>query len=364
MRDGNVAASSALVFRPARLEDKQAILQLLERATGTRRDPEQWDWLFIRNTSSSNLHWRVAETDGRIVAQSAMLPVRLTHAGKDLPGLVECHVATDPAFQGRGILAALDHDSYAAVAADRAVVFGFPNPASAPTYYGKLSWVELRPFPAFVRPLGNIGSAVAEQWPRLAPLARLADAFAPAGLLPAWVEQRLAERTGARVVRIEHFGVWADRLWEELRPCLGTAAIRDALFLSWRFCASPFAYTIYGLDRGSGPIGFAVLRIRPGKFADLMELMVPPQDRSGAALLLAHAVRDAWSREAVALRAIVSPRHPHRAAFRRAGFLRMPARLKAGYSFGVCVLDQSRVVPNALLHIDDWYISGADLDFI
>jgi hypothetical protein len=91
---------------------------------------------------------------------------------------------------------------------------------------------------------------------------------------------------------------------------------------------------------------------------------VPPGDRSGAELLVAQATVDAWASGSVALRAIVSPRHPHRRAFQKVGFLRMPARLKVNYSFGVCILDRSRVIPNALLHIDDWYISGADYDFI
>jgi hypothetical protein len=93
-------------------------------------------------------------------------------------------------------------------------------------------------------------------------------------------------------------------------------------------------------------------------------LMVPPEDRSGAELLLAQATCDAWASGAVALRAIISPRHPHRAAFWKVGFLRMPRRLRRTYSFGACVLDRSLVTPNALLHIDDWYISGADYDSI
>jgi hypothetical protein len=253
---------------------------------------------------------------------------------------------------------------YAAVAAERPLVFGFPNPASAPIFYKKLGWVELRPFPGFIRPLGNIRGPVAEWRPRLSPLARLADALAPAALMPARAARRLAERGGARVVTLDGFGTWADKLWEQLRPSLGTCAVRDAAFLQWRFRASPFRYTLYGLDRGSGPVGFAVLRARPEKFADLMELMVPPEDLSGAELLLAQATCDAWATGSVALRAIISPRHPHRTAFARMGFLRMPRRLRATYSFGACVLDRSLVIPNALLHIDDWYISGADYDSI
>ena len=235
-------------------------------------------------------------------------------------------------------------------------------------YYRKLGWVELRPFPVYIRPLGNTRGPVSEWRPRLAPLARLVDLVAPAGLAPAWAARRLAATSGARVVPIDGFDDWADELWRQLRPDVGTSVVRDAALLRWRYCVGPFRdrYVLYGLDRGAGPIGFAVVSMHRGVLADVMELMVPPWDRAGAQLLLAHAVRDAWSSGATGLRAIVSPRHPHRSAFRNLGFLPMPAGLKpkAGYSFGVCVLDRSIVISNALLHIDDWYISGTDLDFI
>ena len=357
---------SSVTFRPANVDDKDEILKLHERSptAGARRDAAVWDWLFLRNTSSSNLYYFLAEADGAVVAQNATLPVRLSHGGKELGGLLSLHSATDPAFGGRGLFTTLGVKLYDAVASERPLVFGFPNPASAPIFYKKLGWVELRPFPVFVRPLGNIRTRVAEWRPRLSPAAGLVDAIAPAALLPARAAERRARRTGARVVALDGFGSWADRLWEELQPALGTCAVRDAAFLQWRFCDSPFRYKRYGLDRGSGPVGFAVLRARPGGFADLMELMVRPGDATGAELLLARATRDAWASGAIALRAIISPRHPHRSAFLKMGFLRMPRRLRKSYSFGVCVLDRSSVTPNALLHIDDWYISGADYDFI
>ncbi len=368
MRNENRLGNPPVTFRPTRAGDKEAILRMLERSTGLTQDRALWDWLFLGNTSSSQMLGFVAESEGAVVAQHATLPVRLSHVGDDLPALAELNVATDPAFQGRGIFTALGERLQADVASECPLVFGFPNRTSAPIYYDKLSWVELRPFPVFVRPLGNTRGLVSEWRPTLSPFARVADALAPVGLAPGWAATRLAERTGARVVAIDSFGAWADELWRELRPFLGTCAVRDAAFLQWRFQATPFRdrYTLYGLDRGAGPVGFAVLNLRPGMLADVMELMVRPGDSAGAQLLLARAIRDAWASGAPALRAIISPRHPNRDAFRKLGFLPMPARLKpkVGYSFGVCVLNRSLVTPNALLHIDDWYLSGADLDYI
>jgi GNAT superfamily N-acetyltransferase len=353
--------------RKATIADKEQILRLLERASGRPREPLLWDWLFLNNSATSDLYCYVAESDGVIVGQQAAMPVRLTHAGKELAGILSLHSATDPAFQGRGIFTKLATKLQTTAASGRPVLFGFPNPASAPIFYNKLGWVELNPFPVFARPLGNIRRPAKARRPWLAAPARIADALAFGGLVPAWGAKRRTELTGARAVPLEGFGPWADRLWTELRPQLGTCAVRDARFLQWRFCESPFQYRLYGLDRGEGPVGLAVVRCRPwkgGTMADLMELMVSPGDTAGADLLLATAILDAWAEGAIALRAFVSPRHPHRAAFRKAGFFRLTAKMRAIYSFGVCILDGSMVIPNELMHIEDWYISGADLDFV
>lgn len=355
------------MLRPATPADKTAILQMLERTFGRERDPRRWDWLFLGNTSSSKLYYYVAESNGTIVAQHATVPVRLTHAGTEIDGLMTLDAATDPDFQGRGLFSKLGSKLQEAARTERPLLFCFPNAASAPAFYNRLGWVELRPFPVSVRPLGNVAGPVRARYPALVPFAKVADATAAAGMLPARIAARRAERAGARVVQLDGFGDWADELWRDLRPHLGTATIRDARFLEWRFRASPFSYRLYGLERGAGPVGFAALSVRPwrgGSVADLMELMVRPGDSSGASALLAAALRDAWASGAVAVRAIVSAKHPHRRAFLTAGFVPLRGRLAAGYSFAVCVLEAARVKPNAVFHMDDWYISGADLDFI
>src|SRR5262249_55829326 len=129
---------------------------------------------------------------------------------------------TDPEFQGRGIFTALGKRLQADVAAEWPLVFGFPNRTSAPAYYSKLGWVELRPFPTFLRPLGNTRRFATGWRAGLSPLARLVDGLAAVGLAPAVAAKRRAARTGARVVPIHDFAQWTDQLWEELRPSLGT----------------------------------------------------------------------------------------------------------------------------------------------
>ena len=96
-----------------------------------------------------------------------------------------------------------------------------------------------------------------------------------------------------------------------------------------------------------------------------MELLVAADDRAGASALIGRAILDAAAEGAWALRAIVSPRHPHLAALRHAGFASLPQRFRGhGYSYGLKVLDERKALPNQMVHMTDWYISGADLDFL
>ena len=91
--------------------------------------------------------------------------------------------------------------------------------------------------------------------------------------------------------------------------------------------------------------------------------MAPRNDGAGARRPLARTFLDAAREGATAIVVLATPRHPHRRAMLRSGFVPAPKPLKGRLSFGVRH-NGSDVVPNTLFHIDDWYLSGADLDTI
>lgn len=365
---GPAAAAAPIAYRAATAADTPGILALLERAFGLPADPARFDWVYFRNTGDGTTPSYVAECDGRIVGHNGSLPVRLWHGGRVVRGLYTLEVATDPDFQGRGIFTALGRMTVEGAREHGvAIVRIFPNLNSAPAFYGKLGYTELTPFPVVARLIGNLRPLVAARLPLLAPLAAVADAGLAPGLLPARRTSRQGRAAGARIVPVERFGPWADRLWESLRDGAGTATVRDARFLQWRYLDGPHRYAILGLDRGDGPVGFAVVGVRPwkgGRAAELMELMVAPGDRAGAELLIAEALLHAAREGAVALRTWVSPRHPHGDAFRAARFRPLPARLSADYSFGAMVLDPAAADPAEALAMQGWTITTGDIEYI
>ena len=350
-------------IRAATEADGPTVERLTKRAFGSAQDDayaaQRWRWLFVDNVSGAPMHYLVADAGERLAGQYALIPVRMQHAGREVLGLLSVDTATDPDFERQGIFTTLARQLYGASSA--ALVYGFPNARSAPAFYTKLGWISLR-VPKVVRPLGDISGLARALGVRVPDVANV---FGPVLAAANTVEQALARLRGATVTELEDIGSWADTLWSRLAPTLGTCAIRDRRFLAWRFTAGPWRYRLHGLVRAGAITGLAVSKIRPWRgiqVAYLMELLVDPQDSVGARALVADVIRHAAAAGASALRAIVTPRHPHRSSLRRMGLIPLPARFAAEMSFGVRI-NGPDAVPNQALHSEDWYLSGADIDY-
>jgi GNAT superfamily N-acetyltransferase len=322
--------------RSASADDRDASIRLVQRAFDEETfavDAERlWNWLFQEHPLGAS-PFVVADAGDRLAGQYATVPARLQHAGRVVRGLISVQTATDPDFQRQGVLSALATALYEQTRESFPVVFGFPNQAVAPARYSRLDWVELRPFPLLARPVPRVGA----HRPR---------------------------RT--EVCTFDAFGAWADALWSDVAPALGTAVIRDSEYLNWRFCASPYPYVRLGVVRDGELAAFAVVgfgHARGKRIAYVMELLARPDDGAAASALVAKCIETAREHGVRAVATIATSRHPHRGAFLRSGLLPVPARLGRSFSFGVRH-NGPGVVPNELFHMDDWSIAPADLDFV
>jgi hypothetical protein len=356
------------VIRQASSEDREAALELSKRAFGSL-PPEAdalWNWQFVSPASGKRMYYVVADAGSRLIGQSAAWPVRVRHQHRTVLGLLSVSSSVEPEFSGRGVFPALARRLFADAEADAPLIFGFPNRQAAPVYYARLGCVELRPLSMLVLPLGQLRGVLATWKPRLRPIGVIFDAAAPLLRLATWVPSAVAAARGAQVMPLSGFGAWSDELWASLAPELGTCIVRDARFLEWRDCHSPNRYARYQLQRHGRPIGFAVSRLVPwrsGSLAHLMELMAPKDDHEGARALLGRVILDAMSAGATAICAIATARHPHRAVMLASGMLPLRGELIPRLSFAVRI-NGPGVIPNHVLHIDDWYLSGSDLDYL
>lgn len=347
------------VTRQATPGDREAALALLTRAHAGDQTAapsvDEWDWLFLRNPCATDLEYVVADAGPRLAGQYATVPLRLQLAGATAKALLSLNTATDPDFQRQGVFTTLADELYNSATGRFALVYGFPNTRSAPGFFRRLEWHDLGSPPLLVRPLAHPGRGFSRRGAGLAlglaaPVLRLADV--------------LGRRDG-RVTSIDAFESWADGIWKTVAPRLGTAAVRDAAFLRWRFDDAPRQYRRWVIvDDGDAPVGYAVSRLvswRGAVLAYVMELLAPSAAAASALLgtLLADARRDG----AIAACAVATRRHPHRATMLRHGFVALPVRLGQEVSFGVRLFDQD-IPRTAVLQLGAWHLSAADFDWI
>ena len=342
-------------IRRANDTDRDAALSLLGRAfagEGHPPTPELWEWLFLRNPAADRFHYFVADAGDRLAGQYALSPRRLWHRGAVVTGLLSLHTATDPDFERQGIFRSLADAAYEDAARDAPIVYGFPNVRSAPVFYSRLGWTELRPFPLLVCPLRSVAQASGAL--RLArPLAAIIAAAGRSG------------GSGA-LVEVDRFSPWADELWQATRPSEGTAVMRDGRYLDWRYCDSPFSYRRYAIEESGRRVAFGVLGFAPwrtGTAGYIMELVAAPGHRRAASTILRQLVQDADSAGASALISFAGRADPLRRVFLAAGFFPVPRRLRTSFSFGARV-NGAGIDEDALLDISRWYLSGGDLDHV
>jgi GNAT superfamily N-acetyltransferase len=347
--------------RSATLGDREPAIALMDRAFG--EDPSRaalWDWAFTRNPCTPELYYLVADTGSELAAQYAAVPVAMQYQGQPIRGLLSLFTATDPGFQRRGLFRTLAQALYDSAGETCPLVFGFPNEQSAPTFYKHLGWVDVRPFPHLRRPLRNRGGH-----PGASRAATVAGRVLEAA-------DRLGRDGSVEVVSVDDFTGIADALWEEMAPLAGTAIVRDERFMNWRFVDSPYAYVRLVAMRAGRPVGLAVLAAQAtdGR-ARLMELIVSPSEGAGVTrALLARVVELANGLGAYGIGFVATPRHPQWRQLVAAGLipqLRLPPSRspidEPMSSFGVRVIGPG-VAPSRVLHIDDWYLSSADQDWI
>jgi GNAT superfamily N-acetyltransferase len=181
-------------YDPARAGE---LADLVGRVSGTRPDPDDLRWFYERNPvrPASVL---LGVDDGLVVASVAITFVRMLLGREELEVGMPVRVATDPAYQGRGLFRRLQQANEERVEAmGIRLLLTVPNAASTPVFLRHLGWTALPALRLWGRPR----------------------------LLPA--------RRGAH--EVERFAGAASAVSGEVN--------RDADWLNWRFADSPRPYT-------------------------------------------------------------------------------------------------------------------------
>jgi predicted N-acetyltransferase YhbS len=125
---------------PSRLGE---VADLVERVWGTRADERELAWFYGGNPvgPASVL---LAEQDGVVAGAVAISFLRMSVDGEEVKAGMLVHLATDPAYRGRGIFSTLEAaNEERARKAGAQLLFVTPTAASASVLRGRLGWTVL-----------------------------------------------------------------------------------------------------------------------------------------------------------------------------------------------------------------------------
>jgi GNAT superfamily N-acetyltransferase len=338
--------------------DLEAFRSCLE-ANGLPRSPEQVRWQFVENPVGTLLvDFAVdARPEGETIAAIyAVVPFAARVDSRECVAAQSLDTLTDARYRGRGLFVTLAKATYARLAKDGvAFVYGFPNENSVHGFFERLEWRSLDPLPWCIRPL-RLGYLLR----RLRIPGRVA-ALLDGTRLPL---PRVRLPQGCSIREVFDFDPTFDALWERFAAGTRVALRRDAAYLRWRLRRPGARYRVWALDGASGLLGFvATSLVSSGRVTAgyVMELIHEPGARELGVALLAHALLQlvqAGAEVALACNFRHSPNHP---AFRRAGFLPLPWRMRAEkVYFGVRPFAAAQ--SDALLDRRSWYLSCCDFD--
>jgi hypothetical protein len=312
------------------------------------KSPDPLNWRFQSNPHG-RARFAVAGCGDRIVGMIALVPTQLTEIGGI--GYQAIDTAVHPSVRGQGLFVKLGKMAQDPAALGATVLWGFPNENAAPGWFGRLGWTNFGAVPLLIRPLRS-GFLFGRVHSRL----RHID-------LPLVRNARPAANISTNAMQlIEDFG----GLWQSVVQDFGIAVDRNPAWMRWRLLDKPAAdYRCAGLRSDSGDLeAFVATKVankHGGRLCYVMEAISTPDRSLDLAKLLRGELALAAQDGAEAALAWC-PRHaPNYSAYRKAGFLPFPSRLRPiEINFGARAL-RSEGSPAAAKDAP-WYVSFLDSD--
>ena len=309
--------------------------------------PDLLEWRF-RDNPHGPAKFAAATEGGNLVGMIALVPTRLVNAPGQ-HGYQAIDTAVHPSQRGKGLFVKMGKEAHARLGGD--VLWGFPNANAAPGWYGRLGWTNFGSVPLLIRPLRS-GFLLGRMHLRFRALDFL--------LVRARKMDAHVYNDGRELAHD------FDQLWKRISSGLGPAVDRSGPWMQWRLFDKPGAdYRCVGIkgERG-GLVAFVATKIankHGARLCYVMEAIALGGHQKDLAHLLQAELGRAARGGAEAALAWCSRFAPNRSAYRRAGFLPVPDRMRPiEINFGAKALrSQSAEAAAQKTH---WYVSFLDSD--
>ncbi|MBZ0168965.1 hypothetical protein MELA_02087 [Candidatus Methylomirabilis lanthanidiphila] len=287
--------------------DEVQIVGLFQRVFGKERSLAHWRWKFMDNPEGAQICLAVTDT-GEVIGQYAGIPVRVMVDGQILTFSQSIDSMVDAGYRRGlkkpGVFASL-FERFADTYGGRdgvTILWGYTTPEALRIGRRLLGYLALHRVVKLVRSVDSPA--------RLSPWQQMSEAW---------------RRIQCPIHPVRRFDAGIDRLWEQCRPELRVATIRDARYLNWRYADCPdvqYRLLMAGGTMGTPPLGMAVLRLgwEGQPVACLVDWLVPWKNMAAAERLLQRSFEEAGLAGMKELHAWFPPSSPWCRYLRDKGF--------------------------------------------
>ncbi len=296
-------------------------------------------WKLCENESGPGFaSMMVIDAENTIVSTCTVTPKRLWRNGVEQPWAEIGDTFTDSDYQRKGMFGALVNASRSsAQSAGIKLVYGLPNNQSLPGYVSKLNFIikqdlVLNDFYAVISTKAIGLRTRASKIPLIQKVLCTPTLVAASRQLSKLVLSLIApKRSQIRIEKQSGFGPEFDRLWQKALPVLLNAQVRDARYLTWRYCKNPFSFVVFVARRENELLGYVVTLTLHHEGNNALShtilldwLYEPVSGNAVSKALLFAAINHAFEERADVISAVGCPTSPLPLPFGLAGFVRRP----------------------------------------
>ena len=346
--------------------DERGILDLYKLVFGAEMSVSHWEWKYKRNPAGQALII-LAETDGGIVGQYALLP-RLMKIGDDVQiGSLSLDTMVHPEYRGQGMFVTLAKKAYEL--ADRRgiqFVYGFPNGNSHYGIITKLNWIDLyKGIPLWVKPL-NLENILKKRFVDNRLLVSLGGKIGNIAMKVLYRPQRRIPVCSIR--EIPSLGPRFDSLWHEASRDHKIMVVRDKAYLTWRYVEKPGNdYVILIAERGQDLLGYIVLRCMEQfglQIGFVVDMLTIPEETAVSVDLISAAVKYFELKQMDIAGCLMLPNVCYAHSLKQAGFIKAANKLLPQNMY----LGVRSFIPlqptDFLADRNNWFISWSDHDVV
>lgn len=274
-------SESPLNIVPYQAGDESSVLELFEKVFKKSRSLEHWKWKYTHNPNGDAIAFLTKnETNGKVAAHFAQLPVQINNCGVPLPGVQSIDLMVMPELRAKGFFGSSGEIAFSQLKRDGyCLAFAFPNFNSYPGFIRRLGWDRITFLKSYTKKLSP--KPILQRYLPIPGLPWTFDFIWNRGLLVKTFFENLWKNRNTRGYKTQSSSrvpKGYDALWKKASGREILSIWKDEKYFKWRYDEHPdHEFTYHYLEK-EGEIEAIAVTVEDGNACEILELIVNRQD--------------------------------------------------------------------------------------